>query len=236
MSYNAVTLQQEGAFDAEPGKTLASIWQKDAGLSADSSGNVYAETGEGFYAPGTNLSISVMKLSQTGTTLSLADWFTPFDHQFLSDHDRDLAQGVLILPSQAGPVPHELIAVGKQGTVYVMDPRQHGPPVLDLYHLGHPDRPGTDPGGRLQQRHPGLLEQYGLLHRHGLSGHGLYLKRWFVDGAAPRVRKTVWRRTRPDHRQWGQRRHPLVHRAGPARHGCSHPRNHLPERPGGQWS
>lgn len=121
MSYNATTLQQEGAFDAEPGKTLASIWQKDAGLSADSSGNIYAETGEGFYAPGTNLSISVLKLSQTGTTLTLADWFTPFDHQFLSDHDRDLAQGVLILPDQPGPVPHELIAVGKQGTVYVMD-------------------------------------------------------------------------------------------------------------------
>jgi hypothetical protein len=121
MSYNATTLRQEGTFDAEPAKTLASVWQKGAGLSADSSGNIYAETGEGFYAPGTNLSESVFKLSQTGTTLSLADWFTPFNYQFLSTYDWDMAQAVVILPDQPGPFPHELIAIGKEGTVYVLN-------------------------------------------------------------------------------------------------------------------
>src|SRR6266478_4797166 len=121
ISYNASTLQQEGAFDAEPGKTLASIWQKGAGISADSSGNIYAETGEGFYASGSNLSTSVLKLSQNGTILSLADWFTPSNYQFLSANDLDLAEGVLILPDQPGSFPHELIAVGKEGTVYVLN-------------------------------------------------------------------------------------------------------------------
>jgi hypothetical protein len=121
MSYNASTLQQEGAFDAEPGRTLASIWQKGAGISADSSGNIYAETAEGFYALGTNLSTSVLKLNQIGTTLYLADWFTPFNYQYLSSHDLDLAEGVLILPDQPGPVPHELVAIGKEGTVYVLN-------------------------------------------------------------------------------------------------------------------
>ena len=121
MSYNASTLQQEGAFDVEPGKTLASVWQKGAGLSADSNGNIYAETGEGFYAPGSNLSTSVFKLSQIGTTLSLTDWFTPWNYQYLSAHDLDLAEGVLVLPDQPGPFPHELIAVGKEGTVYVLN-------------------------------------------------------------------------------------------------------------------
>ena len=121
MSYNAATLQQEGTFDAEPGKTLASIWQKGAGISADSNGNVYAETGEGNYVPGTNLSTSVLKLSQVGTSLSLTDWFTPFDYEYLSSHDLDLAESVLILPDQPGPVPHEAIAIGKQGTVYVLN-------------------------------------------------------------------------------------------------------------------
>src|SRR5579864_8807539 len=121
MSYNATTLKQEGAFDAEPGKTLASVWQKGAGISADASGNIYAETGEGFYAPGTNLSESVFKLSQIGTTLSLADWFTPFNYQYLSNHDLDMAEAVLILPDQPGPFPHELIAIGKLGTVYVLN-------------------------------------------------------------------------------------------------------------------
>lgn len=121
MSYNAATLRQEGTFDTEPGKTLASIWQRGAGLSADSAGNVYAETGEGFYSPGTNLEMSVIKLSQTGTTLSLADYFTPFNYQALGDTDMDMAQSVTILPDQPGQAPHEAIAIGKEGTVYVLN-------------------------------------------------------------------------------------------------------------------
>jgi len=121
MSYNASTLQQEGAFDAEPGGTLASVWQKGAGISADSSGDIYAETGEGFYAPGTNLSESVFKLSQVGTSLSLTDWFTPYNHQSLSNNDQDMDQGVLVLPDQPGQFPHELIAIAKPGTVYVLN-------------------------------------------------------------------------------------------------------------------
>src|SRR3984893_1704567 len=121
LSYNASTLQQEGAYTAEPGKTLASIWQKGAGLSADSSGNLYAETAEGFYAPGTNLSISVLKLSQSATTLALVDWFTPYNQQYLSAHDLDLNDAALILPDQPGPYPHELIAEGKEGTIYLLN-------------------------------------------------------------------------------------------------------------------
>ena len=121
LSYNAATLQQEGAYTTEPGQTLASIWQKGAGVSADSTDNIYAETGEGPYTPGTNLSISVLKLGQTGTTLALTDWFTPYNQQYLSQNDRDLNDGVLILPDQPGTYPHELIAQGKEGTVYVLN-------------------------------------------------------------------------------------------------------------------
>ena len=121
LSYNEATLQQEGAYTAEPGKTLASIWQKGAGLSADGSGNIYAETGEGQFTAGSNLSISVLKLSQTATTLGLADWFTPYNQQYLSQNDEDLNNAALILPDQAGPYPHELIAEGKEGTIYVLN-------------------------------------------------------------------------------------------------------------------
>ena len=121
LSYNAATLQPEGAYTAEPGKSLASIWQRGSGISADSSGNIYAETSEGYYARGKNLSSSVLKLSQIGTTLSLADWFTPYNQQYLSTNDLDLDDGVLILPDQPGPYPHELIAGGKEGTIYVLN-------------------------------------------------------------------------------------------------------------------
>jgi hypothetical protein len=121
LSYNAATLQQEGTYTAEPGKLLASIWQKGAGLSADSNGNIYAEAAEGFYAPDTNLSSSVLKLSQIGTTVALADWFTPYNQQYLSANDLDLNDAVLILPDQPGLYPHELIAEGKEGTIYVLN-------------------------------------------------------------------------------------------------------------------
>jgi hypothetical protein len=122
LSYNAATLQQEGAFTAEPGKTLASIWQKDAGLSADGNGNIYAETAEGYYSTATrNLSSSVLKLSQNGPTLALTDWFTPYNQQYLSANDLDLNDAVLILPDQPGPYTHEAIAEGKEGTIYVLN-------------------------------------------------------------------------------------------------------------------
>jgi hypothetical protein len=120
-SYNAATLQQEGTYSAEPGRTLASIWQKGAGLSADSGGDIYAETAEGFYSAGTNLSSSVVKLRQTGTSLALDDFFTPYNQLYLSQHDLDLNDAALILPDQTGPYPHELIAEGKEGTVYVLN-------------------------------------------------------------------------------------------------------------------
>jgi protocatechuate 3,4-dioxygenase beta subunit len=121
MSYNATTLQPEGAFCTEPGAGFAAIWQKGGGLSADSEGNVYAETGEGQFSLGTNFPESVLKFSQVGTNLALTDWFTPSNFQALGSLDLDLNDAVLILPDQPGPHPHEAIAVGKEGTVYVLD-------------------------------------------------------------------------------------------------------------------
>ena len=121
LSYNAATLQQEGSYTVEPGRILASVWQKGAGLSADGNGSIYAETGEGFYSAGANLSISVFKMSQTGASLTLADWFTPYNHLSLSSTDMDLNDAVLMLPDQAGLSPHEAIAVGKEGTIYVLN-------------------------------------------------------------------------------------------------------------------
>lgn len=121
LSYNAATLQQEGAYTAEPGKTLASIWQKGAGISADSSGNLYVETAEGPYNAGTNLSSSILKLSQSGTNLALTDWFTPYNYLYLSQNDLDLASSVLILPDQPGAYTHEAIGIGKEGTIYLLN-------------------------------------------------------------------------------------------------------------------
>ncbi len=126
IAYNAATANSSrptlaGAFDDEPGHYWAAIWQKGAGLSADSEGYIYGETGEGAVIPGTNFGVSVLKLNPASTSLTLADWFTPYNWSYLNTNDMDLNDSVLILPDQPGSHPYLAIAVGKEGTVYVLD-------------------------------------------------------------------------------------------------------------------
>jgi hypothetical protein len=121
MSFNTLTAQQE-AFDLEPGNRFGSVWQKGAGLSADSDGYVYADSGEGGMVGGVDLAITVFKLAPSGSSqLSLADWFTPWNWSYLSANDVDINNAVVILPDQSGPVPHEAITLGKEGTIYVLN-------------------------------------------------------------------------------------------------------------------
>ena len=123
MSYSASTLQPVAAITLEPGKNLASIWQKGAGIAADPGGNIYAVTGEGPYVTGSNLSISVVKLSQT-TGLNITDFFTPYNHQMLATNDQDMT-GILLLPLQT-ETPPEMIGIGKEGTIYLLNSDQMG--------------------------------------------------------------------------------------------------------------
>jgi hypothetical protein len=124
MAYDANTLQPTGAVTVEPGKTLASIWQKGAGIAADSVGNVYAVTAEGPYLAPSNLPESVVKLNAVNG-LQLTDFFSPYNYSVLGKNDMDLT-GVLLLPPQPGPYPEEMIAIGKEGTIYVVNRDQMG--------------------------------------------------------------------------------------------------------------
>lgn len=120
MAFDTTGAQLE-AFDLEPGNRFGSVWQQGAGLSADSEGYIYADTGEGGMVQGEDLAITVFKLSQSGSQLSLADWFTPWNWSYLSTNDVDINNAVVILPDQSGPVPHEAITLGKEGTVYLLN-------------------------------------------------------------------------------------------------------------------
>ncbi len=58
----------------------------------------------------------------TGYGLVVSDYFTPYNEQALADADADLGSGgSLLLPTQSGAHPHELVGSGKQGVVYVVD-------------------------------------------------------------------------------------------------------------------
>src|SRR2546428_7943747 len=125
LAYDALTLQQVGAFATSPVKGLSSIWQSGAGLTAASAGNIYAETGEGPFDAdmgGQDFGSSVLKLTQTPNGLPLTDYFTPYNQATLSQMDLDLSSaGVLVLPDQPGAHPHLAVATGKQGILYLLD-------------------------------------------------------------------------------------------------------------------
>src|SRR6202790_3907407 len=125
LSYDATSLSQLAVFNTSPDFGAASIWQDGVGLAADETGNIFVETaeagGNGFDVPsgGQTYCNSVLKLSPI---LTVADYFTPSSVAYLNSHDLDLSStGALVLPDQAGPYPHELIASGKQGIVYVLN-------------------------------------------------------------------------------------------------------------------
>jgi hypothetical protein len=120
MAYNAATLQQTFALNDTPNGKEGGVWQAGAGLAADSSGNVYFATGNGDYSATTNnYGNSVLKLSSTG---SFESYFTPSDYASLNLNDIDLGSGgVVLLPDQPGSHTHELVAAGKEGTIYILN-------------------------------------------------------------------------------------------------------------------
>jgi len=160
LSYNASApmgspeyLAPLAVFNTSPDYGLTSIWQAGTGLAADEAGNIFFETAEvagaGHYdlpTGGQTYCNSVVKLYPD---LTVFDYFTPWTVAYLNTNDLDLSStGVLILADQDdSPTPHELVASGKQGWVYVLDRDNMG-----MYAPGGP----TDP--QVVQEFP-LLEK-----------------------------------------------------------------------------
>jgi hypothetical protein len=124
-AYNAQTLQQESAFLVTPDGKRASIWQGGSGPAVDENGNIYVATANGTYdgpAGGNDFGDSVLKMGWNGDVFGVLDFFTPDNQQDLAQQDLDLgSSGPVVLPDQPGLYPHELVAGGKQGTLYLIN-------------------------------------------------------------------------------------------------------------------
>jgi hypothetical protein len=153
VSYSTATLQPQGAFDVEPGESAAAIWMRGGGLSADSQGNIYGATGDGPFAAGTNFGQSVLKFSQSGGSLELADWFTPYNEAYLDQNDMDMSEPVLVLPNQKGKYPHLMATLGKEGTIY----------LLNRDNMGHFCATCTQSDTQIVQELPTLAPEPGAL-------------------------------------------------------------------------
>jgi hypothetical protein len=129
LAYNAQNLQQQTAiFSTTPKGDKGGIWQTGGGLASDGR-SVYFMTGDGTFdahTGGADYGMSMLRMSVTGG-LAVADYFTPFDWAQRSAKDLDLGSGgVLLLPTQNGTHPHEIIGADKSGDIFLVDRQNMG--------------------------------------------------------------------------------------------------------------
>ena len=136
-AFDAVTLRQTAIYNTSPTGKGDGVWEAGAGLAADTVNGVprmFFATGN-FFGTGTgsadptppytstqSYSDAIVRLDLSNGGLQVSDEWTPFDEAQLSAADTDQGSGgVLILPDQPGSNVHELIQVGKNGRIEVLD-------------------------------------------------------------------------------------------------------------------
>ena len=174
--YHASTLVRVAKFNAAPDTSLravtppgfnnqgAGIWQGGIGVAADAQGFLYCQTGNGpadLDLGGKDCGDTVLKLTPH---LAVAGFFTPHDQDHLDKADLDLGSGgVMLLPDQPAPHPHQMVSCGKAGTVYLMDRASPGGFNASADHVL-----GTLPGAILK----GVWG--GPAYYHGAQGQRIY--------------------------------------------------------------
>ncbi len=119
LSYNDISLKQNGVFNTSPGGEEASIWQSGQAPSVDDKGNIYFITGNGSWNGTTQFSESFIKLD---THMHMLDWFTPTNHFQLDKGDNDLdSSGAVLIPRT-----HLVIGGGKEGVLYGINTEHFG--------------------------------------------------------------------------------------------------------------
>ena len=111
-----------------------SIWMSGAGPAADAAGNVYVLSANGRFETtltaggfpsGGDYGNSFVKISPSGGTLAVADYFAMSGEVSESAGDVDLGSGgVMLLPDLAdanGTLRHLAVGAGKDGNLYVVD-------------------------------------------------------------------------------------------------------------------
>jgi len=125
IGYRESTLAQYGVFCVTPNGSLGAIWMGGGGPAVDASGDIYFSTGNGTFDAdqgGSDYGMSLLRVEAAGASLSVLDYFTPSNEAALSNQDLDLASGgVLLLPDQPGPFPHEAVQAFKTGDIFLLN-------------------------------------------------------------------------------------------------------------------
>jgi len=95
-----------------------------AGPAVDSEGTIYFESGDHPYDAATGqLSTSVEAFTYKKDTLTLKDYYTPSNYQWLTQRDLDMNTTPVIFPYKGRDV---LVASGKEGRYFLMDSKSLG--------------------------------------------------------------------------------------------------------------
>jgi plastocyanin len=134
MGYSQSSLQQTSVLNITPNGVRAAIWMAGAGLAADSTGNIYFLAGNGTFDDTLNSSgfpengdygNGFIKLSTTGNTLAVADYFNMFNTDSESGTDTDLGSGgAMVLPDLQDSVQntwHLAVGAGKDTNMYIVN-------------------------------------------------------------------------------------------------------------------
>ena len=123
LGYDAATLGQRVVYNATPNGYAAGMWESGTGMAADAAGNLYVVTGNGTVGDNgdptslTNRGESALKLTQSGSTLRVASYFTPYNYQFLNDNDIDYGgMGAFLIPNSGF-----YLTGGKDGNLYLLN-------------------------------------------------------------------------------------------------------------------
>ena len=126
IGFDAHTLNPVAIFNDSPNGTQGGIWMAGGAPAVDGNGKLYLAIGNGTFDTTSSLAPgygdSIVKLDPN--TLSVTDYFTPYEQYYLNQNDLDLGSGgVLLLPDSAGSAahPHLLVQAGKEGKIYLLD-------------------------------------------------------------------------------------------------------------------
>jgi hypothetical protein len=181
-AYDAATLQQIALWVTTPNGAGGGIWQSGGGLSSDVTGAVYAVAGNGTYEDGTvkpqtGFGQTIAKLKLTGNTISVLDWFIPFDVDLQNFEDADLASPAMLIPNS-----NALVALTRGGRVqlkkmaraYVL-PRDN----FGHFHAVQADEIAqtvllSDPDHTADPTNTKLQRAYAMVYFNGPSGARIY--------------------------------------------------------------
>ncbi len=95
-----------------------------AGPAIGNDGTIYFETGDGAYDPAAGkLSTTVQAYTSSNDHLTLKDYYTPSNHEWLTKRDLDMNTTPVVFPYQGRDL---LVGSGKEGRYFLMDSKSLG--------------------------------------------------------------------------------------------------------------